>query len=100
MKHRGGRAGHIHHPGCAECGKVRETVFRLLDGRLTPARRRDVVRHLKACPACFSRLEFERIMRQVMRKRVLAEQCPVSLVRRVRAMIARECTKPGGRRGR
>ena len=89
-QHGGHRAG-------SDCRKVRDQVFHLLDGRLTPARARAIQRHLKACPACFSRLEFARIMRQVMRKRVLAERCPVSLRKRVRAMIACDCGPVRGR---
>jgi len=89
---------HGDHAGKPDCRKVRDQVFHLLDGRLTPARRRAIRRHLEQCPRCFSRLEFTRIMRQVMRRRVLAERCPVALVRRIRAMISRDAGRPSGKR--
>jgi mycothiol system anti-sigma-R factor len=82
---------HADHAETPDCRLVRKQVFHLLDGRLTQARRREIRRHLESCPACFSRLEFTRIMRRAMRVRVLAEPCPASLVRRIRAMIARDC---------
>ncbi|MEK7474473.1 MAG: zf-HC2 domain-containing protein [Candidatus Coatesbacteria bacterium] len=88
---------HCRHAASPDCRKVRDEVFHLLDGRLTAARRRAIQGHLEACPACFSRLEFARIMRQVVRQRVLAEQCPASLVKRIRVMIARDCRPVRGR---
>jgi len=78
-----------------DCREVRDQVFQLLDGRLTSARRNEIRRHLEECPTCFSRLEFTRIMRKVVKDRVLRERCPLALVKRVRAMIARDCVRRG-----
>ncbi len=92
----GHRAGHaVGAVRRVDCRKVRDQVFQLLDGRLNPARRNEIRRHLEDCPTCFSRLEFTRIMRKVVKDRVLAERCPLALVKRVRAMIARDCLRRG-----
>lgn len=74
--------------GCgARCQEARRHVHRLLDERLTPARRRVLLRHMRACPACFTVLEFARIMRAVLRSAVCAEGCPKALERKVRRAV-------------
>lgn len=81
------------------CENIRSHVYQVLDGRLTPAKRKEVEAHLKDCPPCFSKLEMERIMRKMVRACVTAEPCPKRLWDRVRAAIACECgTKPAPRR--
>lgn len=81
------------------CTNIRSHVYQVLDGRLTPARRREVEAHLRKCPPCFSKLELERIMRRMVRASVTAEPCPKRLWDRVRAAIACECgRKPATRR--
>ena len=89
--------GRCKHRCPGKCRRLREKVFRILDGRLTPATARAVERDMRAHPACFSRFEFTRIMRQVVRKRVLEERCPMALMSRVRTMISRDLRRPGGR---
>ena len=80
------------------CAGVRGSVNRLLDGHLTPARRQELQRHLKECPCCYSRFEFARLMRRLVRERVLGECCPGSLVARIRGALA-GC-RPAGRPAR
>ncbi len=72
----------------APCRKVRAHVFHLLDGRLSPASNRALRHHLEECPKCFSRYEFSKILRQLIKNKVLAERCPSTLLLKVRNALA------------
>ena len=69
------------------CREIREAVHHLLDGRLSPSRKEHLRRHLAVCPPCFSRIEFARIMRRLVKERVCREGCPGHLIKKVRAAL-------------
>jgi anti-sigma factor (TIGR02949 family) len=80
---------HEHHEhGELSCEEVMEQLFTYLDGELGEGAHIAIDRHLEACRACYSRIEFERRLkaRLAETRRVSA---PESLRERVRAMIAR-----------
>ena len=74
--------------GCdAHCQRIREEVHQMLDGRLTPARRTALRRHLAECRSCFSRIEFSRILKSLVRERVCSESCPGTLLHKIRTAL-------------
>ena len=83
----------------APCRNVRAHVFHLLDGRLSPARKRTLRHHLEECPKCFSRYEFSKILQQLIKKKVLAERCPSTLLLKVRNALA-NCRAPARAKAR
>ena len=70
-----------------ECLEARRHLHRLLDARVTPARRREVLRHLKGCRGCFTLFELAGFMRRLIRSAVCTECCPSALERRVRKAV-------------
>jgi len=82
--------------GGINCEQVREEAYRLLDGKIPPAKRRAMKYHLTTCAPCFSQIEFIRLMRFSLRGCVCGERCPGGLVGRIRAAIASRMS--GGRK--
>ena len=70
------------------CEAIRDEAYRLLDGKVSPAKRRALKSHLTTCAPCFSQVEFIRLMRFSLRGCVANEPCPGGLVGRIRAAIA------------
>jgi anti-sigma factor (TIGR02949 family) len=84
---------HVHaEPGVpahdARCRWLRKLIYRMLDSPLTPDKRRELRRQIATCPACFSRYEFSMILQRAIRKQVLGEKCPYTLILRVRNALA------------
>jgi len=77
-----------------QCRSVREHVYQLLDSRLSPSKKRSLRRHLEECPKCFSRFEFSRILREAIKREVLEERCPSTLLLRVRNALAHYPSSP------
>ena len=73
--------------GKRPCSRVRTRVYGLLGGHMSDRKRDEVWRHMKAGGKCFSRHEFARIMRNLVRRTVTRELCPVHLARRIRKNI-------------
>ena len=87
---RGARAGPgPWRPGGLGCEEVRAAAWAWLAGDLPAARSARVRRHLAACPHCFSRVEFARVLRNVTRRRFTGARAPRSLARGVRGLAAR-----------
>jgi anti-sigma factor (TIGR02949 family) len=80
-----------------DCEQVRRRVHAMLDGDLTPAKRRAVERHLRRCRQCFSRYEFAAMMRRLTREQVTRVRAPAGLRRAVRAIPRREPARTGNR---
>lgn len=74
-------------PGGLGCDAVRAEAWAWLAGDLPAARSARVRRHLAACPHCFSRVEFARVLREVTRRRLGAGRAPRALVRGVRRLV-------------
>ena len=82
----GPRAGRGH-GGEHQCSRIRTRVYRLLGGHMSDSERDEVWRHMKSCGKCFSHYEFARIMRNLVRRTVTRELCPVHLARQIRKSI-------------
>jgi len=50
------------------CQEVRELVYDYLDSQLEEPRTLEILGHLKRCRDCFSHLEFEKIMKVLIKK--------------------------------
>jgi mycothiol system anti-sigma-R factor len=72
-------------PTAIHCEEVIEHLFAYLDGELEADQHADIERHLEECRGCYSRAEFERLLK----KRVADlgdEPAPASLRKRVKAL--------------
>jgi len=73
--------------GIVACADMRVWAARFLDGDLPPRRIREVRLHLWGCRHCYSRVEFEQLIRQVEARRVAAVRAPRTLRRRIVARL-------------
>jgi anti-sigma factor RsiW len=67
-----------------------DDLHELLDERLDPARRREVLAHVDACPDCRAELESLRSMQTVLRSELPDQAVPADLEAAVRAALDRE----------
>lgn len=82
---------HAGHGGPADterCRRLRNLIFTMLDSRMTPEKKRELRRQIATCPACFSRYEFSTLIQMAVKKQVLSEKCPYTLILRVRNALA------------
>jgi anti-sigma factor (TIGR02949 family) len=68
------------------CEQVIQGVWEFLDREMTDESIKQVQVHLELCRSCFSRMEFERLLRDRMRNQT-NHGCPEALKRRIRAII-------------
>ena len=72
-----------------KCESIREEAYRLLDGRISPAKRQALKSHLTTCAPCFSQVDFIRVMRFSLKGCVCNERCPGGLVNRISKGVSR-----------
>jgi mycothiol system anti-sigma-R factor len=73
-------------PDAIRCEEVLKHLFAYLDGELEADSHAEIERHLEECRGCYSRAEFERLLK----KRVAElgqEKAPAALRQRVRALL-------------
>lgn len=70
------------------CEEVIEHIFDYLDGELDQATQGRIERHLETCRDCFSRAEFEELLRRKIRA-AGSQKAPERLQRRIREMLDR-----------
>lgn len=68
------------------CEEALKRLFELIDGELSDHERDDVERHLRTCRSCFSRMEFERRLKQRL-SALPADDVPATLRRRVHDLL-------------
>lgn len=68
------------------CDEVIRQLFDYLHGELDAGRHVDIERHLEECRACFSRMEFERLLKQRLAE-LGQEEAPASLRFRVDELL-------------
>jgi anti-sigma factor (TIGR02949 family) len=68
------------------CEEALKRLFELIDGELSDSERDDVERHLRTCRSCFSRMEFERRLKQRL-SALPADDVPATLRRRVHDLL-------------
>lgn len=76
-----------------ECGRLLAELSDLLHGEVTPERKAAIDAHLRSCPPCLERADFQAHLRQVIASRC-CEQVPDALRERVWAALRAEM--PGG----
>jgi mycothiol system anti-sigma-R factor len=69
---------------CQECEKV---IWQYLDGELDGVSADDLQRHLEECRACFSHAEFERQLKELVRRSCGGEQAPPALRERLSRLL-------------
>jgi mycothiol system anti-sigma-R factor len=74
------------HPAAIRCEKVIKHLFAYLDGEIEADRHADIERHLEECRGCYSRAEFERLLKSRVAE-LGEEKAPASLRRRVKALL-------------
>lgn len=77
--------------GCAEA--VRRLAA-YLDRELDARAAGEVERHLERCRSCFSRAEFEKRLRERLRRDLSVDTVPAELESRVRGLLARLSDEP------
>jgi mycothiol system anti-sigma-R factor len=68
------------------CEQVLQGIWDYLDGETDGLRQSDIKQHLDLCRSCFSRIEFERALRQHIRQ-VTNCSCPEGLKDRIRKIV-------------
>jgi len=69
------------------CEQVVQHLWSHLDRELDAATSDDLSRHLAECRRCFSRAEFERHLRALLRRSCDGEQTPPELQERLRRLL-------------
>lgn len=69
---------------CQECEKV---IWQYLDGELEGVSTEDLQRHLEECRECFSHAEFERQLKELVRRSCGGEQAPPELRERLSRLL-------------
>ena len=70
----------------SSCEKVIQTLWQYLDHEIGSADVIDIERHLELCRSCFSRIEFEKVLREQMRIKT-HHTCPDKLRKRIESLI-------------
>jgi mycothiol system anti-sigma-R factor len=68
------------------CEQVLQDIWSYLDRELTEADLSHVQKHLDLCRACFSRIEFERLLRDAMRTKT-NHCCPEKVKARIKKIL-------------
>jgi mycothiol system anti-sigma-R factor len=69
---------------CEECEKL---IWQYLDGELDGVSSEDLQRHLEGCRECFSHAEFERQVKELVRRSCGSEQAPPELRERLSRLL-------------
>lgn len=69
---------------CEECEKL---IWQYLDGELDGVSSGDLQRHLEECRDCFSHAEFERQVKELVRRSCGCEQAPPELRERLSRLL-------------
>jgi mycothiol system anti-sigma-R factor len=69
------------------CEQVVERLWPFLDGELDLATADELKQHLDECRRCFSRAEFERRLKVMVRRSCKCDQAPPALRGRMRRLI-------------
>ena len=70
------------------CEEALKRVLELIDGELADGEQHAVERHLRTCRSCFSRMEFERRLKDRL-SALAADDVPQTLRGRIHALIKR-----------
>ena len=72
-----------------DCGDAQDQIYQYLDSELDERTAASIRAHLDDCPDCFDSFDFERRLKQVIRKH-LADDMPHDLADKVKALIHQE----------
>jgi len=70
----------------AGCEKILQGIWEYLDQEMTPESCAEIKKHLDLCRACFSRVEFHRLLRVKMRDKT-NHLCPEKLKQRIQKLV-------------
>lgn len=68
------------------CEKVIQSIYEFLDREMTEDGMAALQKHLDLCRSCFSRVEFERVLRECCRTKT-QHTCPEKLKLRLRQIV-------------
>jgi len=69
-----------------DCSQVARKLFEYLDKELAQEDTSNLEKHLEECRACFDHVEFERMLREHLRK-ITHHRCPEKLKQKIKAII-------------
>lgn len=70
------------------CEQVIQSIWDYLDRETDKANLAEIQKHLDLCRGCFSRVEFEKILREKMQK-ATHHMCPDKLKQKIRDLVDR-----------
>jgi anti-sigma factor (TIGR02949 family) len=76
----------MNQPAAPRCEEVIRHLLAYLDGEIEADRHADIERHLEECRGCYSRAEFERLLKRRVAE-LGEEKAPASLRRRVKTLL-------------
>lgn len=76
-----------HNEDYGRCLESLIEVFLYLDGSVDEKRAREIDRHLEHCTKCYGRVEFERIVKKYVKKKVGFDMPTESMTDRVKAIL-------------
>lgn len=68
------------------CEKVIQNIWDYLDREIGNGEMTEIQKHLDLCRACFSRVEFEQMLREHMKKATHA-MCPEKLKKKIKDIV-------------
>ena len=69
------------------CRESLKKLYDFLDGELDKVPKSEIKKHLDACRHCWDRFEFEKRLKELIKKSCCKEACPDTLKRRVKALL-------------
>ena len=69
------------------CQETLETLWQYLDKELDGGASSELQRHLEDCRQCFSKVEFERRLREIVRRSCAGEHAPPELRERISRLL-------------
>ena len=68
------------------CEQVIQEIWVYLDGEMGEVDLVHIQKHIELCRACFSRIEFEKLLRESMRKKT-HHTCPEKVKARIKSIL-------------
>lgn len=69
------------------CLEAVKRMFELTGGQLSPAKKKELDEHIKTCRECCDRLEFEKLLKEKLRKSDQEKKLPATFKKRIDKLL-------------